>query len=200
MFERNAYFTAFKNYDAELWPQLMPAVQLTLLARTQHLLARCNPNGEVLAQDPFRSDADGGGTASGDRGAVSRADAGAAPRGLWQRARDVVALRTRLRGLARRLGGLPAGAPAVVDDQTVAQVRALSAIVRGLDGASGRRRLVQARRRRPDREILERFPLYLVPTYPGDEQLFASEGFQSLWPEDLDPVRLRLADVMEVER
>lgn len=200
LFERNAYFTAFKNYDAELWPRLMPAVQLTLLARTQHLLARCNPNGDVLAQDPFRTAVDGSGPAPGDRGAVSRAAAGAARRGLWQRARDVVALRTRLRGLARRLGGLPAGAPAVVDDQTVAQVRALSAIVRGLDGASERRRLVQARRRRPDREILERFPLYVVPTYPGDEQLFASEGFLSLWPEDLAPVRLRLDDVMEVER
>ncbi|MCY3592483.1 MAG: glycosyltransferase family 2 protein [Acidobacteria bacterium] len=200
LFERNAYFTAFKNYDAELWPQLMPAVQLTLLARTQHLLARCNPNGDVLALDPFRTAVDGSGASSGDRGAVSRAGAGAAPRGLWQRARDVVALRTRLRRLARRLGGLPAGAPAVVDDQTVAQVRALSAIVRGLDGASERRRLVQARRRRPDREILERFPLYVVPTYPGDEQLFASEGFRSLWPEDLAPVRLRLDDVMEVER
>ena len=200
LFERNAYFTAFKNYDAELWPQLMPAVQLTLLARTQHLLARCNPNGDVLALDPFRAAADGSGAASGDRGAVSRAGAGGAPRGLWQRARDVVALRTRLRRLARRLGGLPAGAPAVVDDQTVAQVRALSAIVRGLDGASERRRLVQARRRRSDREILERFPLYVVPTYPGDEQLFASEGFRSLWPEDLAPIRLRLDDVMEVER
>ena len=190
LFERNAYFTAFKNYDAELWPQLMPAVQLTLLARTQHLLARCNPNGDVLARDPFRAAVDGSEAASG----------GGAPRGLWQRARDVVALRTRLRRLARRLGGLPAGAPAVVDDQTVAQVRALSAIVRGLDGASERRRLVQARRRRPDREILERFPLYLVPTYPGDEQLFASEGFESLWPADVDPVRLRLGDVMEMER
>ena len=119
---------------------------------------------------------------------------------MWQRARDIVALRTRLRRFARRLGGLPAGAPAVVDDQTVAQVRALSAIVRGLDGASERRRLVQARRRRPDREILERFPLYVVPTYPGDEQLFASEGFESLWPEDLNPVRARLDEVMEVER
>lgn len=200
LFERNAYFTAFKNYDAELWPQLMPAVQLTLLARTQHLLARCNPNGDVLALDPFRTHADGSEGASGDRDVAPPTGPDAAPRGLWQRARDVVALRTRLRRVARRLGGLPAGAPAVVDDQTVAQLRALSAIVRGLDGASERRRLVQARRRRPDREILERFPLYVVPTYPGDEQLFASEGFLSLWPEDLAPVRLRLDDVMEVER
>jgi GT2 family glycosyltransferase len=199
LFERNAYFTAFKNYDAELWPRLMPAVQLTLLARTQHLLARCNPNGDVLALDPFRVAEAGSEAASGDRGAAPRTDA-TAPRGLWQRARDVVALRTRLRGLARRLAGLPAGAPAVVDDQTVAQVRALSAIVRGLDGASERRRRVQARRRRSDREILERFPLYVVPTYPGDEELFASEGFESLWPEDLVPVRLPLEDVMEVER
>ena len=249
LFERNAYFTAFKNYDAELWPLLMPAVQLTLLARTQQLLVRRNPGGEILALDPFDMAADGseaaagggatpagggampagggavpagggavpagGGAmpaagaamaaagaamAAGGRGGGPRAAADSAPRGLWQRTRDVVALRTRLRRLARRLGGLPAGAPAIVDDQTVAQVRALSAIVRGLDAAAERRRLVQARRRRPDREILERFPLYLVPTYPGDEDLFASEGFRSLWPESVVPVRRRLEDVMEVER
>lgn len=54
--------------------------------------------------------------------------------------------------------------------------------------------------RRSDREILERFPLYVVPTYPGDEGLFASAGFESLWPEDLAPVRRLLDDVMEVER
>lgn len=206
LFERNAWFTAFKNYDAELWPQLMPAVQLTLLARTQELLVRCNPGGGALAHDPFRVAAEGGKAAVGGRGARpapaagTAGTAGTAPRGLWQRARDIVALRTRLRGLARRLGGLPAGAPAIVDDQTVAQVRALSAIVRGLDGASEARRLVQARRRRPDREILERFPLYVVPTYPGDEDLFGSEGFRSLWPESVVPVRVRLEDVMEMER
>ncbi len=221
LFERNAYFTAFKNYDAELWPLLMPAVQLTLLARTQQLLVRRNPGGEALALDPFDMVSGGSATAAagdamaaaggamaaagaamaaGGRRGRPGADGGAAPRGLWQRTRDVVALRTRLRRLARRLGGLPAGAPAIVDDQTVAQVRALSAIVRGLDAAAARRRLVQARRRRPDREILERFPLYLVPTYPGDEDLFASEGFRSLWPESVVPVHRRLEDVMEVER
>ncbi len=200
LFERNAYFTVFKNYDAELWPLLMPVVQFTLLARTQHLLTRCNPNGGVLAQDPFRAVGDAGETA--DRGCGGRPPSGAvaAPRSLWQRARDIVALRTRLRSLARRLSGLPAEAPVVVDDQTVAQVRALSAIVRDLDGASACRRQAQARRRRPDREILERFPLYLVPTYPGDEALFASAGFEALWPQDLRPVRRRLEDVMEVRR
>jgi len=95
---------------------------------------------------------------------------------------------------------LPANTPAVVDDQTIAQVRALSSIVRGLDGIAEARRAVQSRRSRSDREIFERFPLHLVPTYPGDRELFSSPGFLSLWPEGLTPVRANLEDVMEIAR
>lgn len=208
LFERNAYLTAFKNYDAELWPSLMPVVQMTLLARTQHLLANRNPNGDELALDPYRIPVDEHGGASTGIAAKAPEDGvakkwsivGIGPRDAWERARAVVALRTRLRRLARRLGGLPDRVPAVVDEQTLAQVRALSSIVRELDGAAERRRRIQARRRRPDREIFERFPLYLVPTYPGDEKLFASSGFESLWPQGVELVRRRLEDVMEIQR
>ena len=209
LFERNAYLTAFKNYDADLWPQLMPAVQMTLLARTQHLLAQCNPNGEQLALDPFTSpqrDDDGyaaqGGSGPAEDGVVRRRwpIVGIGPRTAWRRARAAVALRSRLGRLRRRIGGVPDRVPAVVDERTLAQLRAVSSIVSQLDRATKRRRLVQARRRRPDREIFERFPLYLVPTYPGDEQLFRSDGFEALLPEGLALVRRTLEEVMEVEQ
>ncbi len=211
LFERNAYLTAFKNYDAELWPQLMPAVQMTLLARTQHLLATCNPNGEQLSLDPFGplQDGDDGAAAAtaGDNGptadgAVPRRwpIVGIGPRTAWRRARAAVALRSRLGRLRRRIGGLPDRVPAVVDERTLAQLRAVSSIVSQLDRATKRRRLVQARRQRSDREIFERFPLYLVPTYPGDEQLFRSDGFEALLPEGLALVRRTLEEVMEVEQ
>ncbi|MXW02132.1 MAG: glycosyltransferase family 2 protein [Holophagales bacterium] len=191
LFERNAYLTAFKNYDAELWPQLMPVVQMTLIGRVQHLLANRNPHGQELAVDPYAAVVDGqGASLAGDSG----------PRDAWERLRHIVALRTRLRRFARPHSGLPDGVPAIVDDQTLAQVRAVSSIIRGLDDAAERRRRIQARRQRPDAEIFERFPLYVVPTYPGDEELFRSSGFEAMWPEGLPLVRRSLEEVMEVER
>lgn len=191
LFERNAYLTAFKNYDAELWPQLMPVVQMTLLGRVQHLLANCNPHGQELAVDPYAAATDGqGGSLAG----------GSGPRDAWERLRHIVALRSRLRRFARPHSGLPDGVPAIVDDQTLAQVRAVSSIIRGLDDAAERRRRIQARRQRPDAEIFERFPLYVVPTYPGDKELFRSSGFEAMWPEGLPLVRRSLEEVMEVER
>lgn len=206
LFERNAYLTAFKNYDAELWPKMMPVVQLTLLTRLQHLLAYRNPHGHELAVDPYSAPVDGwGGAPGGIVGKVHDSEArqwpivGSGPREAWERLRSIVALRTRLRRFARPHIGLPDGVPAIVDEQTLAQVRALSSIVRGLDNAVERRRQIQARRRRPDGEIFERFPLYVVPTYPGDDQFFESSGFESLWPEGLMLVRRSLEDVMEVE-
>ncbi len=207
LFERNAYLTAFKNYDAELWPKLMPVVQMTLLARIQHLLAYRNPHGHELAVDPYSAPEEGWTgvaagivTSAGDGAGVRRTGHGSGARDAWERLRSAVALRTRLRRFVRPEPELPDGVPAIVDEQTLAQVRALSSIVRGLDGAVERRRRIQARRRRPDAEIFERFPLYVVPTYPGDEQLFGSVGFESLWPEEVTSVRRSLQDVMEVEQ
>ncbi len=190
LFERNAFFVAHKNYDAELWPLVMPAVQMTLLSRTQYLLAHRNPNGLELARDPFGSVDDPRPLTAAPR-AVRRSG--------WQRVRDVVALRTRLRRVLRRLSGEPHGVASVADDQTVAQIRALASIFRQLDAAAARRRAIQTRRQRSDREILERFPLYLAPTYPGDEELFESVGFASLWPEELPLARRRLEELMEVD-
>jgi hypothetical protein len=65
-----------------------------------------------------------------------------------------------------------------------------------LDHAAAGREAVRRRRRRSDRELCERFPLYLIPTYHGDEALFASAGFQSLLPASPELVRMRLDEVM----
>ena len=47
----------------------------------------------------------------------------------------------------------------------------------------------------PD-ELFARFPLHLVPTYPGDAELFASEAFRALLPERPALRALSLAEVM----
>ncbi|HEV8632190.1 MAG TPA: glycosyltransferase family 2 protein [Thermoanaerobaculia bacterium] len=187
LFERNAFLTVHKNLDEELWPRLMPVVMLTLMARSQHLLARCNPGGELLGVDPYAATAavapapapDGGRFGNLRRGDLA---------GAWR------SLRNRLR---RPHGGDGARLPLLSDERTVTQLQAISSLLGGLDGAAERRRQVQVARRVPDRELFARFPLWVVPTYPGDEALFASPGFRSWLPHDLPLVEARLADVME---
>ena len=81
--------------------------------------------------------------------------------------------------LRRLFGIVEAPPPVILDDPlTIAHSRALLWIRRHEADLAGKRALVQARRRRPDREIFEKFPLRIVPTYPGDER-FDSDFFRA---------------------
>jgi hypothetical protein len=51
-------------------------------------------------------------------------------------------------------------------------------------------------RRRSDAEIFARFPLYVVPTYPGDAALFRSDGFRAWLPADVPVEFSTLEEVM----
>ena len=53
---------------------------------------------------------------------------------------------------------------------------------------------MQAGRRRPDSEIFARFPLRLVPTYPGDERL-DSDFFREFLSGAPALVRTTLAEI-----
>lgn len=72
---------------------------------------------------------------------------------------------------------------AIDDPLTAMQFRALDWIVRHEADLARKRQEVQRRRKRSDREIFERFPLHIVPTYPGDEALMKSALFRMLLPE-----------------
>lgn len=74
------------------------------------------------------------------------------------------------------------------DPRTRAHLEAQRQALAALDGVMRERSRVQAQRRVSDREIFSRFPLYVVPTYPGDPELFASSGFRATLPADL-PLR-----------
>ncbi len=81
----------------------------------------------------------------------------------------------------RRIFGiseLPPAAAVLDDPLTIAHVRALLWIRRHQTELAEKRARIQAARRRPDREIFSRFPLRLVPTYPGDER-FDSDFFRA---------------------
>ena len=75
------------------------------------------------------------------------------------------------------------------------QFRAFEWIVAHGDRIAAKRTFVQSLRNRSDREIFERFPLQIVPTYPGDESLMGSALFDLLRPS-LPAVRRTLSDIM----
>lgn len=208
LFERNAFLTAFKNYEAGVWESIMPALMLTLLSRTQTLLLENNPGAETLRLDPYAGHI------------ANTAPAGAAPapavsslpqlppittwegfRLRWKGYGPADLLRRGwMKARGRLLPPPPSAAPEpprLTDERTIAQLRALSWLLGNLDRAAACREAVQKRRQRSDREIFERFPLYLVPTYPGDHALFASPGFQACLPKDLPLVQATLQELME---
>jgi GT2 family glycosyltransferase len=209
LFERNAYLTAYKNYEDGLWQQIMPAVLLTLQHRTQTLLVQNNPGGEVLTIDPYAGHI-----------ADTRPCPDAAPRrhepplpltpagmlARWQRygTRDLLRRGARKALAAWSATGSTRGRQSsaaearITDGRTVAQLRAITYILGHLDQAAERRAAVQALRRRSDQEILGRFPVAVVPTYPGDDRLFSSDAFDAWLPDSLPVQRLRLDEVMNV--
>ncbi len=83
----------------------------------------------------------------------------------------------------------------IEDPLTAMQFRAFEWIVSHADRITQKRSVVQRLRRRSDREIFERFPLHLVPTYPGDEALMSSALFRLLRPP-LPSVEKNLGDIM----
>ncbi len=253
LFERNAFLTAYKNYQPGLWEKVMPALLLTFLSRTQTMLADNNPGGGSLRIDPYAgwiantaapakgtpvavapatgapaTSAPAGSSREQAGGAEGEGGSGAAPapaaaaaglslariRGKWREhgasefcRRGAVKLAAKVwaalsegnrRGRGAASGGEPR-APILADERTIAQLRALSYLLSHLEAAAAAREAVQRRRRRSDAEIFARFPPYLVPTYPGDETLFASPGFAAWLPEELPLSRRTLGEVMDLD-
>jgi hypothetical protein len=82
----------------------------------------------------------------------------------------------------------------IEDPLTVAQLKALLWIHRNHASLAHKRREVQSGRRRPDAEIFARFPLRLVPTYPGDER-FDSDFFREFLSGAPELVRTSLSEI-----
>ncbi|HVG07704.1 MAG TPA: glycosyltransferase family 2 protein [Thermoanaerobaculia bacterium] len=197
LFERNAFLTAYKNYEPGMWERIMPVLMLTLTARTHSLLVGNNPGTGTLRVDPYA-------------GWIANTAGSANPPARVPITPANILLKIREHGPLKFIGKVverlraappppPADGPRLTDERTIAQLRAIHWVLGNLDGAAERRAAIQSRRRRSDREIFERFPLYVVPTYPGDEHLFASPGFEAWLPADLPLVRSELGKIMEME-
>lgn len=218
LFERNAFLTAYKNYDGELLERLLPAILLTLTHRTQTLLVQNNPGGEQLTFNPYAGliantahpAAEAAPAAIGEESAAAPAPIpvpapppqiglvakwrGYGPKEFARRAVRK-AVRSVLPGWI--LDGAVGEATLLTDGRTVAQLRAVTQLLGNLDRAAEKRRRVQCGRKRSDREIFERFPLYVIPTYPGDDKLFGSEAFKAWLGDDLPLVCAAFDEIME---
>jgi GT2 family glycosyltransferase len=176
LFERNALRTFFACADADHRAALAPAVVTTFLHR---LAAYAETDAALhgLSADPF-------GAVPPPPGRAERWRRRLRERGVLGAARHL---------LSRIVMGPEAGAPTVTDGHFLMQLRAASGFFSGLDDTQRRRRELEAVRRVPDRAILERFPRLVVPTYPGDDEWFASESFADLLPDDW-PLEVRRLD------
>ncbi|MDA8020002.1 MAG: glycosyltransferase family 2 protein [Thermoanaerobaculia bacterium] len=212
LFERNAYLTAYKNLDDELWPHLSPLVWMTLVHRAQTLMVQNNPGGHLLTLDPYAGlIANTASSEASDGARIDREEPRAGQSALHDLGRvPETTLVEKWRGYGPReffrrgvrkavrkaLPWLFEETPVtrLVDARTYAHLRAVTWILGHLDAHSAKRRQTQARRLRSDREILERFPLHVIPTYPGDRSLFQSATFRDQLPTDLTRFLFRELD------
>lgn len=172
LIEKNAFATFYKNVDDEVRRTLLPAVLMTFLHRTERIVRETTRDGDLLTVDPYRD----------------------APRPRRQPA----GLRQRLAGAVSRLLRVPEPerGPDLASPHALSSLRALHRIAVDLPRLEEKRRENERRRSVPTRALFERFPPAIVPTYPGDEELFSSEAFASLLPPGLPLRRLALSDVM----
>jgi hypothetical protein len=200
LYERNAFFNAYKNYSQTMWPRFMPMILLTLLSRTQRLLEFGNPGGSTLAWDPYAGHIANSGMSARNRvfswlkRGVNRVRNQMARRGLLEH--------PRIRHFPMRLARfMPARGGRVLlnDPRTVAQFRAIHSIFDRMADYEAKRHRVQNRRRRSDEDILKRFPPVVVPTYPGDAQLFNSPHFRLWLPSDVPLEQSTLSDIMAID-
>jgi GT2 family glycosyltransferase len=160
LFEKNAFATAYKNFDRDHFAALMPSVLAAFLVRISEMLAARNPGAAELSRDPY-------------------AEPRPSPTFL------------------RRVFGIAAPREPTVrvdDPLTIAHLKALLWIRRSQESLAAKRKAVQSRRRRSDAEIFERFPLRLVPTYPGDER-FDSDFFREFLARAPELVRTTLDEI-----
>ncbi len=176
LFERNAVRTFFACADGACRQAFGAVVFATYL----HRLAEYS-NGDPDLTDPF---ADG-------RAPLTR-------RQRWtRRFRESGLTGAARHAMARLVLGRRAGAPVLEDGHLLMQLRAAQGFFAGIERTEARRAALDTVRTVPDREIVERFPRLVVPTYPGDEAWFSSAAFRGLLPDDWPLEHRRLDEIMK---
>jgi GT2 family glycosyltransferase len=181
LFERNALRTFFSCADDECRQAFGTAVLATYLNR----IAAYTKNSPELAQhlaDPFGVEGD-------MQTGRSMRDHRSRGRSLYGSVRGM---------LARLLLGPRADAPVFEQGHLLMQIRAAEGFFAGIDQTERKRAALAKERTVPDREIVARFPRVIVPTYPGDEQWFSSDAFQSMLPDGWALEHRRLEEIIKL--
>lgn len=166
LFERNALRVFFACADADCRAGFGSAVLVTFLHRLATFAATDRDLG-WWAADPF-----GSSPAPPDRASRWR-----------RRLRDGGPFAAVRHFVTRLVGGARVGMPILDDGLVLMQLRAARGFADGLGATTARRRSLDAKRTVSDRDLFGRFPRLVVPTYRGDAQLFASDGFRDLLPD-----------------
>ncbi len=140
LFERNAFWTVFKNYDSSLFDRMVNLAIFTFLHRLYFLKTKNNKNRSLIG---------------------------------------------KLLPFARN-----------EDPRLYAQMKAKDMIFCNLKDLVSKRKFVQSLRSVQDSTIFEKFPLAVIPTYPGDSEFFSSDFFLSLLPETINFQFLELSSIM----
>ncbi len=176
LFERNALRTFHACADDECRSAFAAAIHTTFLHRMT-AFAKERPELEAIIDDPFGAEAMP--PSRGER---------------WRRRLSERGVAGAVRHLmARMLLGGRAGRPVIEEGFLLMQLRAAQGFVAGLPETQERNLELQSMRTVPDREILNRFPRLVVPTYRGDEEWFASQAYRALLPEGW-PLRFKTLD------
>jgi GT2 family glycosyltransferase len=179
LYERNALRTFFACADDEMRDAFGTVVLATFLHRAVAFAGERAELASTVA-DPF-------------------GEAPPAPSlsARWRRRLDERGVAGSLRHLmARIIIGRSVGAPTLGDGLLLMQLRAAHGFFTGLDDTEARRAELEQQRVVPDREIVERFPRLVVPTYLGDDAWFSSDAFKTLLPDDWPVVFRRLDEVI----
>ena len=179
LFERNALRIFHSCADADHRQALGGVVYATFLHRMVDY-ASSRPDWSVHVADPFGSTID--------------------PPDGWsrwtRRLREQGPVDVLRHAAARLLLGRVAGQPRIEDGHLLMQLRAAHGYFEGIAATDRRRRELERLRTVSDREILQRFPRLVVPTYSGDKQWFETDAFRSLLPEDWPLEFVRLEDIL----
>jgi GT2 family glycosyltransferase len=188
LFEANAFAVAYKNFGERTLRALLPAILATFQHRAVAGVLSHQAGAPESLSDPFSPRAL----------PVPPAQPLPAPPSRRQRAVRTV---SRLVGVNEpKPAPHPGpGEPLLLDDPYARMwLVAARRIVSSWSSLAEKRARVQALRTVDEEEILRRYPLHLVPTYPGDAELFASSFFRALLPDSPRLVETTLEAVASV--
>lgn len=212
LYERNAFWCLYKNIDEPFFHPMVHLAWATLLHRTRNIVKLHEPRSTHWLGDPFLSLH----TASRARqparqwlrswwrdhwerwmGRVQKGLRSLDQKGVGPTLSQTLAwVENRLRNKTSQV--LPSEYPShegFRHPYIRSQLQALWSLSAGFEGLEQKRRQVQALRRITDARLFEQFPPWVVATYPGDDQLFASQWFRAQLPKGIPFCHGTLEDV-----